>query len=489
MPEGLGTHARTAQAVPQQGEGIAMAGRTMFDKIWDQHIVADLGEGWALLHIDRHLLHDLSGGRALEALDERELSVRNPELAFATPDHAVSSAPGRTAASYEPGAVLHQGLQSRARANHIAFFDLGQDGQGIVHVMAPELGIVLPGTTLICGDSHTCTNGAVGALAFGVGSSELTHALATQTLRQRKPRRMRLRFEGASGPHVGPKDLILHAIGVLGAKAGTGYAVEYAGSAVRAMTIEQRLTLCNLSIEMGAKIGQIAPDDTTYAYLAGRRYAPKGAAFDTAVAAWRQLPSDADAMFDREAVIDAATVAPIVTWGTSPEHAMGVDGMIPDPEAAADPNARAARRAALDYMGLRPGQPIAGTPIDWVFIGSCTNGRLSDLRQAAAVLGGRHIAAGVTAWVVPGSERVKRDAEAEGLDQVFRNAGFTWRESGCSMCVAANGERVPPGARSVSTSNRNFVGRQGPGARTHLASPAMAAAAALAGAITDVRGI
>ncbi len=463
--------------------------RTMFDKIWDRHVVAELGEGWALLHIDRHLLHDLSGGRALQALEKRGLTARNPELAFATPDHAVSSAPGRTAASYGPGALLHEGLQARARANRIAFFDLGEDGQGIVHVMAPELGIVLPGTTLICGDSHTCTNGAVGALAFGVGSSELTHALATQTLRQRKPRSMRLRFEGVCGPYVGPKDLILHAIAVLGAKAGTGYAVEYAGAAVRAMTIEQRLTLCNLSIEMGAKMGMIAPDDTTYAYLRDRRFAPQGAAFVAAMAEWRQLPSDPGAVFEREEVIDASIVAPTVTWGTSPEHAIGVDGLVPDPEASANPAIRSAQAAALQYMDLRPGQPIADTKIDWVFIGSCTNGRLSDLRQAASVLGGRRVAPGVTAWVVPGSERVKRDAEAEGLDRLFRDAGFAWREPGCSMCVAANGERVPPGARSVSTSNRNFVGRQGPGARTHLASPAMAAAAALAGRITDVREI
>ena len=456
-----------------------MSGLTLFDKIWNQHVVADLGEGWALLHIDRHLLHDLSGGRALEALEARGLRARNPELAFATPDHAVSSAPGRTAASYPPGAALHDGLRARAAANGIAFFDLGEIGQGIVHVMAPELGIVLPGTTLICGDSHTCTNGALGALAFGVGSSELTHALATQCLRQRRPRRMRLRFEGARAPHIGPKDLILHAIGKLGAKAGTGHAVEYAGAAVRAMTIEERMTLCNLSIEMGAKMGMIAPDERTFDYLAGRRYAPAGDAFDAAVAAWRQLPSDADAVFDREEVIDAAAVAPTVTWGTSPEHAMAVDGIIPE----------TADRAALEYMGLRPGQPIAGTKVDWVFIGSCTNGRLSDLRQAAAVARGGHVAPGVTAWVVPGSERVKRDAETEGLDRVFREAGFGWREPGCSMCVAANGERVPPGARAVSTSNRNFVGRQGPGARTHLASPAMAAAAALAGAITDVRRV
>ena len=464
-----------------------MRGRTLLDKIWDAHVVADLGEGWALLHIDRHLLHDLSGGRALEELAARGLTVPHPELAFATPDHAMSSRPGRTPSSFQPGAALHAGLRDRSREHGIAFFDLGQDGQGIVHVMGPELGIVLPGVTLICGDSHTCTNGGLGALAFGVGSSELTHALATQTLRQRRPKRMRVRFEGACGTGVGPKDLTLHLIGRLGANAGTGYAVEYAGAAVRALPVEGRLTLCNLSIEMGAKMGLIAPDDTAFEYLAGRRYAPKGAAFDRAVQHWRSLPTDADAVFDREEVIDAAEVAPTVTWGTSPEHAIGIDGTIPDPDAAADPERRAARRAALDYMGLEPGRPIAGTRIDWVFIGSCTNSRLSDLREAARIVRGGHVAEGVTAWVVPGSERVKRDAEAEGLDRVFREAGFAWREPGCSMCVAANGERVPPGARAVSTTNRNFVGRQGPGARTHLASPAMAAAAALAGALTDVR--
>jgi len=465
----------------------AMSARTMFDKIWDTHVVTDLGDGWSLLHIDRHLLHDLSGDRALADVLERGLAVRNPELAFATPDHAVSSAPDRIHNGFAAGERLRAGLREQAQATGIRFFDLGQDGQGIVHVMGPELGIVLPGVTLICGDSHTCTNGALGALAFGVGSSELTHALATQTLRQRRPKRMRVRIEGRCGSGVGPKDLILHIIGRFGAGAGTGHAVEYAGETVRAMPIEQRLTLCNLSIEMGAKMGLIAPDDTTYAYLEGRRYAPKGDAFARAVQAWRTLPTDADAVFDREEVVDAATVAPTVTWGTSPEHAIAVDGIIPSPDAEPDVERRAARQAALDYMGLEPGRPIEGTPVDWVFIGSCTNGRLSDLRDAAAIVRGRRVAAGVTAWVVPGSERVKRDAEAEGLDRLFREAGFAWREPGCSMCVAANGERVPPGARSVSTSNRNFVGRQGPSARTHLASPAMAAAAAIAGAITDVR--
>ena len=455
--------------------------RTLFDKVWDSHVVADLGAGWSLLHIDRHLLHDLSGGRALTDVLARGLPVRNPALAAATPDHAVSSAPGRAGDTASTGGKLRISLRDQAAAMGVRFFDVGQDGQGIVHVMAPELGLVLPGTTVICGDSHTCTNGGLGALAFGVGSSELTHALATQTLRQRRPRTMRIRIDGRTGPGVTAKDLALHLIRRLGASAGTGYAVEYAGAMVRAMSIEERMTLCNLSIEMGAKIGMVAPDDATYAYVAGRRFAPSGAMLDQAICTWRSLPTDDDASFDREEALDAAAIAPTVTWGTSPEHAIGVDEAVPDP--AGNP----AWGAAIDYMGLAPGQPIAGTAIDWVFIGSCANSRLPDLRAAAAIARDRHVAAGVTAWVVPGSERVKRDAEAEGLDRVFRDAGFVWREPGCSLCVAANGDRVPPGKRAVSTSNRNFVGRQGPGSRTHLASPAMAAAAAIRGAITDVR--
>ncbi|MDB5510636.1 MAG: leuC [Enterovirga sp.] len=462
-------------------------GLTQLDKVWAEHVAADLGDGWSLLHIDRHLLHDLSGTGGLEEIAERGLSVRNPELCFATPDHAVSSAPGRTGETFAPGARLHAGLRDLSAASGLHYFGLGQMGQGIVHVMGPELGITLPGVTLVCGDSHTCTHGGLGALAFGIGSSEVAHVLATQTLRQRKPKTMRVSFEGAIPTGVMPKDMILHLIGTLGAAAGTGYAVEYAGSAIRALGIEGRLTICNLSIELGAKMGFVAPDDTTFAFVEGRRFAPKGAMFERAVAHWRTLPSDPDAVFDREVTIDMASVSPTITWGTSPEHAIAVDGIIPDPGTAPDPDRRAAWRSALDYMGLEPGRPLAGTKVDWVFIGSCTNSRMSDLRDAARLARGRHVAAGVTAWVVPGSEAVKREAEAEGLDAVFREAGFEWREPGCSMCVAANGERVPPGARSVSTSNRNFVGRQGPGARTHLASPAMAVAAAVTGAITDVR--
>ncbi|WP_428391195.1 3-isopropylmalate dehydratase large subunit [Lichenicoccus sp.] len=462
---------------------------TLFDKIWDRHVVRDLGDGWALLHIDRHLLHDLSGPPALKALRDRGIAVRHPELVFATPDHAVSSAPDRTGDTYAPTARLWHGLRLLTRDAGIRLFDLGEEGQGIVHVMGPELGLVLPGATLICGDSHTCTNGALGALAFGVGTSESSHALATQTLRERKPKRMRVRLDGTPGVGVTPKDIILHLLGRVGAAGGVGHAIEYAGSAIEAMGIEGRLTICNLSIELGCKIGLIAPDETTFAYLRGRPFAPKGENFDRAVEAWRALRTDAGATFDREVVVDVAEIAPTMTWGTSPDHTMAVDGLIPDPDAEADDVVRDNRRAALDYMGLRPGKPLAGTKVDVVFIGSCNNSRITDLRAAAAVARGRHVADGVTAWVVPGSVAVRREAEAEGLDRLFLDAGFEWRQPGCSMCVAANGEVVPPGKRAVATSNRNFVGRQGPGARTHLASPAMAAAAAIAGAIVDVRRI
>jgi 3-isopropylmalate/(R)-2-methylmalate dehydratase large subunit len=464
-----------------------MISSTLFDKVWDRHVVADLGGGWALIHIDRHLLHDLSGPPALAEVAARGLAVRHPELAFATPDHAVSSLPKRSGRTNAAGAPLWQALKDRSRSAGVRFFDVGERGQGIVHVMGPELGIVLPGTTVVCGDSHTCTNGGLGALAFGIGSSESTHVLATQTLRQQKPARMRVRFDGSLAAGVTPKDLALHLLATVGASAGVGHAIEYAGATVRALDVEGRLTLCNLSIELGAKVGMVAPDDTTFEYISGRMFAPSRELFDRAVADWRTLATDADARFDREVAVDAAAIAPTITWGTSPDQGVAIDGRIPDPADAPDAATRLAWKQALDYMGLQPGRPIAGTPVDWVFIGSCANSRLTDLRDAARVARGRKIAAGVTAWVVPGSEQVKRDAEAEGLDAVFRAAGFEWRAPGCSMCVAANGERVPAGARSVSTSNRNFVGRQGPGARTHLASPAMAVAAAVAGAIADVR--
>jgi 3-isopropylmalate/(R)-2-methylmalate dehydratase large subunit len=460
--------------------------RTQLAKIWDAHVVADLGDNAYLLHVDRHLLHDLGGSRGLLDLKRRGLPVHSPHLTFATPDHAISSAPGRVGTSQVGGELL-QALREETRAAGIRLFDIDEPGQGIVHVMGPELGLSLPGCLIVCGDSHTCTHGGMGALAFGIGSSELAHVLATQTLVQRRPQAMRVNFDGTMPLGVTPKDMILRLIGVIGAAGGTGYAVEYAGSAVRALDVEGRLTICNLSIELGAKMGFIAPDETTYAYLAGRRFAPKDEIWERAVAEWRKLPSDEGVQFDREVAIDVASIAPQVTWGTSPEHVIAVDQRIPDPAGISDPDRRGGIKTALDYMGLQPNQPIAGTKVDWVFIGSCTNSRLSDLRAAAAIVRGRKVAEGVRAWVVPGSEQVKRDAVAEGLDRIFLAAGFEWREPGCSMCLAANGETVPRGQRSISTSNRNFVGRQGPGARTHLASPAMAAAAAIAGAITDVR--
>jgi 3-isopropylmalate/(R)-2-methylmalate dehydratase large subunit len=458
----------------------------MFAKIWDGHVIAEQGNDTVLLHVDRHILHDLGGALGLMDLKKRGLPVHNPELTVATPDHTMSSAPGRVG-TIPKGRELLSSLRAETAAAGIRLFDLGQPGQGIVHVMGPELGISLPGSLIVCGDSHTCTQGGIGALAFGIGASELTHVLATQALNQRRPKTMRVRFEGRMGLGVTPKDLILALIGQVGTGGGTGYAVEYAGSAIRDMPIEGRLTICNLSVELGAKMGMVAPDEKTFAYLADAPCAPKGAMWLRALEAWQQLPSDPDAVFDREVVVDVARVAPQVTWGTSPEHVIAVDGRIPDPQAIADEARRGAVQAALAYMALEGGTPIIGTPIDWVFIGSCTNGRLSDLRAAAEVVRGRKVDPSVRAWVVPGSEIVKRDAVAEGLDRIFIDAGFEWREPGCSMCLAANGEQVPPGQRSLSTSNRNFVGRQGPRARTHLASPAMAAAAAITGRITDVR--
>jgi 3-isopropylmalate/(R)-2-methylmalate dehydratase large subunit len=464
-----------------------VSGKTLFDKIWDQHVIADLGNGNVLLHVDRHLMHDLGGPMGFQDLAKKGLKVRNPELTFAVPDHAVSSQPGRVDETIEISARMVPGLRRGANAAGVRLFDINDPEQGIVHVVGPEQGITLPGTVLCCGDSHTSTHGGLGAMAFGIGSTELVHVLATQSLVQQRPKRMRVDFDGALPLGVTAKDMILHLIGTIGTAGGNGHAVEYAGSAIRDLPVEGRLTICNMSIEFGAKIGMVAPDDATYAYLEGRPFAPKGRLWEQALAHWQGLPSDPDAGFDRDIRIDVAEIEPQITWGTSPEHALPVGGMVPDPAAAPDAGRRQAWEAALAYMGLEPGRPIAGTRVDRVFIGSCTNSRLSDLRLAADVARGRQVARHVTAWVVPGSQIVKRQAEAEGLDKVFRAAGFEWREPGCSMCLGANGEIVAPGQRCVSTTNRNFVGRQGPRARTHLASPAMAAAAAIAGEITDVR--
>ncbi|WP_441232033.1 3-isopropylmalate dehydratase large subunit [Tardiphaga sp. 215_C5_N2_1] len=459
--------------------------KTLFAKVWDSHVVADLGDDFALLHVDRHLMHE-GGGAGLVALKEAGYGVRNPELTFATPDHAVSTTPGRADTGARGQRSLTR-LREGVREFGIKIFDTGQPGHGIVHVVGPELGLSLPGSVIVCGDSHTCTHGGLGAMGFGIGSTELVHVLATQTLVQQRPKTMRVTFTGTRRHGVVAKDMILHLIGEIGAAGGTGYAVEYAGGAVRALEIEGRLTLCNLSIELGAKIGMIAPDEKTFAYLRGREKAPSGELWDRAVAYWQTLRTDEGAIFDREVTIDVSGIVPQVTWGTSPEHVIGVDGMIPDPADVSDGAKRAAMQAALAYMDLKAGQPISGTRVDWVFIGSCTNSRISDLRIAAAVVKGRKVAVHVRAWIVPGSENIRRQAEAEGLDAIFKDAGFEWRETGCSMCLAANGETIPPGERSVSTSNRNFVGRQGPGARTHLANPATAAATAIAGVISDPR--
>jgi 3-isopropylmalate/(R)-2-methylmalate dehydratase large subunit len=465
-----------------------MPGQTLFDKIWARHVIADLGDDYALLHVSRHLMHD-GGGRALQVIKDNGHKVRNPDLTFATFDHVISTQPGRTHETLKDYAARLYAMRDEAKRWGIKLFDLGQPGQGIVHVMGPEQGITLPGVLLVCGDSHTCTHGGLGAVAFGVGSTEVVHVLATQSLVQRKPKRMRVTFEGKAAADVLPKDLILALIGQIGTAGGTGFAVEYAGPAIRDMDVEGRLTVCNLSIELGAKIGMVAPDDRSFAFLKGRPYAPTGAQWDKAVADWRSLASDRDAVFDVEVTVDVNKIVPQITWGTSPEHVIPVTGNIPHPTSVADPDKQKALQSALDYMGLKAGTPIQETKIDWVFIGSCTNSRMSDLRDAAKIAKGRKVAGHVRAWVVPGSENIKRQAEAEGLHRVFLDAGFEWREPGCSMCLAVNGDTIAPGERSVSTSNRNFVGRQGPGGRTHLASPAMAAAAAIAGHIADVRSI
>jgi 3-isopropylmalate/(R)-2-methylmalate dehydratase large subunit len=462
--------------------------QTIFDKIWDLHQVAELPGAVSLLHVDRHLMHELTGVEAIGQLEKRGLPVRNPELTFAALDHVISTRPGRDnstdGAGDAPWSTMMVDAMRKSSSQHgIRCFDTADGRQGIVHVIGPEQGVSLPGSVIVCGDSHTCTHGAFGAIAWGIGSSELVHVLATQTIRQRRPKTMRVTFSGMLAEGVGAKDMIMHLIGRLGASAGTGYAVEFVGPAIAAMDMEARMSLCNMSIEFGAKMGLIAPDQTTFDYMCGRPFAPCGAQFEAAVAHWRTLVTDRDAVFDREVSIDATKIYPQVSWGTSPEQVMAIDGTIPDPQQECDPARREAMLAALDYMHLRPGQPISGTPLDRVFIGSCANSRLSDLQAAARVVRGCKVAPHVRAWVVPGSLLVKHAAEQEGLDKVFLDAGFEWRAPGCSMCVGANGDLVAPGERCLSTSNRNFVGRQGPGARTHLASPAVAAASAIAGCI------
>jgi 3-isopropylmalate/(R)-2-methylmalate dehydratase large subunit len=464
-----------------------MAGRTLYEKLWDAHVIREAGDGRSLIYVDRHLVQEVSSPQAFEELRRENRTVRRPDAHLAVADHAVPTR-RRDQPIADPQARAQVAmLIDNAAAYGIRMIPLLDSRQGIVHVIGPELGLTQPGITLVCGDSHTSTHGAFGALAFGIGASECHTVLATQCVIQGHSRTMQIRVDGTLPRGCTVKDLTLAIIGRVGAAGGTGYAVEYAGSTISALSMEARMTLCNMSIELGARVGIVAPDDTTYSYLHGRPLAPSAAMWDRAVAYWRTLPSDADAVFDRTMTLDATTIAPQVTWGTSPQDVLPVDGTVPDPSHATDDATRRRWQKALNYMGLVPGTKLQDIAIDRVFIGSCTNGRIEDLRAAAAVLRDGKVAPGVAAMVVPGSGSVKRQAEAEGLHTLFLNAGFEWREAGCSMCVAMNDDRLAPGQRCASTSNRNFEGRQGAGGRTHLMSPAMAAAAALAGHIVDVR--
>ena len=462
---------------------------TLFEKVWNRHVVTARGDD-VLLYIDRHLVHEVTSPQAFAGLSAAGRSVRRPGAMLAVPDHNVPTTPDRSVRIEDRGSREQiQALRENALGAGIALFDIDDPRQGIVHIIGPESGLVQPGITVVCGDSHTGTLGAFGAIAFGIGTSEVEHVLATQALWQKMPLRMRVVVTGTLRPFVTPKDVILAVIAKIGAAGGTGYALEFSGETVRRMSMEGRMTMCNMTIEAGARFGLIAPDEVTIAYLSGRPLAPPPSLWDAAVADWKTLPSDPDAAWDREVALDASSLEPHVTWGTSPQDALPVGGIIPDPEKQEDPGERARMRRALEYMALSPGTRMTDIPVDKVFIGSCTNSRIEDLRAAAAVAKGRTVAPGVTALVVPGSGLVKRQAEEEGLDRVFLDAGFQWRLPGCSMCLGMNPDKLKPGERCASTSNRNFEGRQGPGGRTHLMSPAMAAAAAVSGRIADVREV
>lgn len=456
---------------------------TLFNKIWNRHVVADLGEGFNLLYVDRHVVPDFNGS-AFTRLRDRGLKVRKPELTFATADHSVSTDP-HTADALQNLNPHVQNLRKETQEFGVKHFDIGQIGHGIVHVITPEMGIALPGLTVTIGDSHTCTHGALGALAWGVGQGEIVHILATQTCVQQKPKTMRVNLEGALPPGIGGKDLVLFIIGQLGVAAGNGFAVEYAGSAIESLPMESRFSLCNMSVEWGARYGMIAPDQITFDYIQGRPYAPKGDKWEAALQDWKLLATDSDAVFDHEVTLNVTGMKPQITWGNSLDMVSSIDGRVPLLNHLKDASQHANTKASIAYMGLHEGEELLGLTVHRVFIGSCTNSRISDLRAAAAIVKGRKVAAHVKAWVVPGSEMVKRQAQQEGLDQIFLAAGFEWRNPGCSMCLSANGETIGPGERAISTANRNFAGRQGPGSRTHIASPAVAAASACAGVIAD----
>jgi 3-isopropylmalate/(R)-2-methylmalate dehydratase large subunit len=461
--------------------------RTLYDKIWESHLVHQQADGTCVLYIDRHLVHEVTSPQAFEGLRAAGRKLRRPDATIAVADHNVPTTDRSKGITDEESRIQVETLERNCRDFGVEYYGMDDIRQGIVHIIGPEQGLTLPGMTIVCGDSHTATHGAFGALAFGIGTSEVEHVLATQTLMQKPSLNMRVNVTGKPPKGTTAKDLILAIIGKIGTAGGTGCVIEYTGDAIRALSMEGRMTVCNMTIEAGARAGLIAPDETTFAYLKGRPHAPKAGAFEQAVAYWRTLVSDPGAVYDKEVTLDAATVVPTVTWGTSPEDVAPITGIVPLPESVADEGKRAAMRRSYEYMGIQPGQRLQDLKIDRVFIGSCTNGRIEDLRAAAAIAKGRKVAAHVGAMVVPGSGLVKEQAEREGLDKIFIAAGFEWREPGCSMCLAMNADRLEPGERCASTSNRNFEGRQGRGGRTHLLSPEMAAAAAIKGYLADVR--
>ena len=465
------------------------APKTLFDKIWDAHVVHRQDDGTCLIYIDRHLVHEVTSPQAFEGLRNAKRAVRAPNRTLAVADHNIPTTDRSAGIEDEESRIQVEALEKNAAEFGVPYFAMDDKRQGIVHVIGPEQGFTLPGMTIVCGDSHTATHGAFGALAFGIGTSEVEHVLATQTLIQKPAKNMRVTIDGRLADAVTAKDVILAIIGKIGTAGGTGHVIEFAGSAIRGLSMEGRMTVCNMAIEAGARAGMIAPDETTFAYLQNRPMTPKGEHWDKAVAHWRNLPSDEGARYDNEIAMAAEDIAPTVTWGTSPEDAIAINGVVPDPTKEKDPSKRAKIERAIEYMGLEAGQKLTDIKVDTVFIGSCTNSRIEDLRAAAALADGRTVAAGMRAMVVPGSGLVKEQAEAEGLDKVFMEAGFEWREPGCSMCLAMNADKLTEGERCASTSNRNFEGRQGRGGRTHLVSPQMAVAAALAGHLADVREI